>query len=288
MKQVVDYVTQTHGYSQRKACSLTRQHRSTQRKPLRTDPLIELRQRMHEIVATWIRFGYRRVHIMLKREGWQVGKHIVYRLYREEGLCLRAKRPHRRKMAVHREARCQPSGLNQAWSLDFVHDQLSCGAKIRLLTVIDVYSRECLAIEVGSRLRGEDVAKVLNRLVYLRGTPTDNAHIESFNGSLRDECLNINWFASLAEAKRLIEAWRRDDNESRPHMSHNGQSPSEFARNVGLCNGGKVKSTLDFNAKPRPPDPSTSLSTLFLIPTIGQVKLKPSLCAVAAPPLRDW
>jgi putative transposase len=122
MKQVVDYVTQTHGYSQRKACSLTRQHRSTQRKPLRTDPLTELRQRMHEIVATRIRFGYRRVHIMLKREGWQVGKHIVYRLYREEGLCLRAKRPRRRKMAAHRQARCQPSGLNQVWSLDFVHD----------------------------------------------------------------------------------------------------------------------------------------------------------------------
>ncbi|KDA01132.1 DDE-type integrase/transposase/recombinase [Hyphomonas oceanitis] len=74
-------------------------------------------------------------------------------------------------MAVHREARCQPSGLNEAWSLDFVHDQLSCSAKIRLLTVIDIYSRECLAIEVGSRLRGEDVARVLNRLVYLRGAP---------------------------------------------------------------------------------------------------------------------
>jgi putative transposase len=168
-------------------------------------------------------------------------------------------------MAVHRQARCQPKTLNDAWSLDFVHDQLSCGAKIRLLTVIDVYSRECLAIDVGSRLRGEDVARILNRLVYLRGAPqalfadngaeftgqivdlwayhhkvrmdfsrpgtlTDNAYIESFKGSLRDGCLNINWFASLAEAKRLTEAWRRDDNESRPHMAHNGQSPSEFAR----------------------------------------------------------
>ena len=78
------------------------------------------------------------------------------------------------------------------------------------------------------------------------GTPTDNAHIESFNGSLRDECLNINWFASLVESKRLIEAWRRDYNESRPHMAHNGQSPAEFARNVGLCHGGKVKIAAGF------------------------------------------
>tara|TARA_R110000787_G_scaffold4651_1_gene17670 strand:- start:9813 stop:10169 length:357 start_codon:yes stop_codon:yes gene_type:complete len=118
MKQVVDYVRASHGYSERRACRLTQQNRSTQRKPLRRDPLTELRQRMHEIVATRIRFGYRRVYIMLKREGRQVGKHIVYRLYREEGLCLRAKPPRRRKIAVHREARCKPSGLNHAWSLE--------------------------------------------------------------------------------------------------------------------------------------------------------------------------
>ncbi len=281
MKQVVDYVTQAHGYSQRRACKLTRQHRSTQRKPSTRDPLTALRQRMHEIISTRIRFGYRRVHIMLKREGWQVGRNVVYRVYREEGLCLRTKRPRRRKMAAHREARCQPSKLNEAWSLDFVHDQLSCGAKIRLLTVIDVYSRECLAIEVGSRLRGEDVARVLNRLVYLRGapralfadngaeftgqivdlwayhhkvkmdfsrpgTPTDNAHIESFNGSLRDECLNVNWFASLPEARRLIEAWRRDYNECRPHMAHNGKTPTEFAEISGLCHTGQVQIAAGF------------------------------------------
>lgn len=281
MKQVVDYVTATHGYSQRRACKLKCQHHSTQRKPMISDPRTELRQRMHEIVATRIRYGYRRVHIMLKRDGWQVGRHVVYRLYKEEGLCLRAKRPRRRKMAVHREARCQPKALNEAWSLDFVHDQLACGAKIRLLTVIDIYSRECLAIEVGSRLRGTDVARVLNRLVYLRGvpkalfadngaeytgqivdlwayhhkvkmdfsrpgTPTDNAYIESFNGSLRDECLNVNWFTSLSEARRLIEAWRQDYNECRPHMAHNGQSPAEFARNAGLCHDGKVKIAAEF------------------------------------------
>ncbi len=281
MKQVVDYVSRVHGYSQRKACRLTRQHRSTQRKPLIGNPRTELRQRMHEIVAARIRFGYRRVHIMLRREGWQVGKNVVYRLYREEGLCLRTKRPRRRKMAVHREARCLATGPNEAWSMDFVHDQLADGSKLRLLTIIDVFTREALAIEVGSRLRGEHVAVVLNRLVYLRGapkavfcdngaeftgqiidlwaythkvkldfsrpgTPTDNAHIESFNGTLRDELLNTNWFSSITDAARLAEAWRRDYNDSRPHMAHNGKTPTEFAEISGLCHGGQVKIAAGF------------------------------------------
>ena len=281
MKQVVDYVVATHRYSQRKACRLTQQHRSTQRRPSTRDPQTALRQRMHEITSTRIRYGYRRVHIMLKREGWQVGKNIVYRVYREEGLCLRSKRPRRRKMAVHREARCQPKRPNQAWSMDFVHDNLANGSKLRLLTVIDVFTRECLAIEIGARLRGEHVASVLNRLVYLRGkpetvfcdngaeftgqivdlwaythkvkmdfsrpgTPTDNAHIESFNGTLRDEFLNVNWFQSIDEAKELCEAWRRDYNESRPHMAHNGKTPAEFAEISGLCHSGQVQIAAGF------------------------------------------
>jgi putative transposase len=180
MKAVVDYVVASHGYSERRACRLTRQHRSTQRKPSTRDPRLALRQRMREIVATRIRFGYRRVHIMLKREGWQVSKNLVYRVYCEEGLVLRSKRPRRSKMAVHREVRRQPLRANEAWSLDFVHDQLADGAKFRLLTVIDVFSREALAIEVGSRLRGEDVVAVLNRLVQQRGAPS---HLFVDNGA---------------------------------------------------------------------------------------------------------
>ncbi len=108
MKQVVDYVATSHGYSQRRACKLTQQHRSTQRKPSTRDPRTELRQRLHEIATTRIRYGYRRVPILLKRDGWMVGRNVVYRLYREEGLALRTKRPRRRKVVVHREARCQP------------------------------------------------------------------------------------------------------------------------------------------------------------------------------------
>ena len=243
MKTVVDYVTACHGYSERRACALTRQHRSTQRKPIIRDPRTAVRQRMHEIVRTRVRYGYRRVHIMLKREGWSAGRNLVYRLYREEGLRLRTKRPRRRKMAVHREARRQPQRPNEAWSLDFIHDELSNGKKFRALTVVDIFTRESLAIEVGHRLRGEHVVGVLNRLVRRRGAPkylfadngaefteqlvdlwayhhgtridfsrpgkpTDNAFIESFNGSLRDECLNVHWFETLVEAQRLIEAWR--------------------------------------------------------------------------------
>ena len=200
---------------------------------------------------------------MLKRDGWSIGRNTVYRLYREEDLALRSKRPRRRKMAVHREARCRPTRPNEARSLDFVHDQLSNGQKLRALTVVDIFSRESLAIEVGQRLRGEHVVEVLNRLVRQRGAPrylfadngaeftghlvdlwayhhgtridfsrpgepTDNAFIETFNGSLRDECLNVHWFATIAEAKALIEAWRRPYNESRPHMALGNQSPQEY------------------------------------------------------------
>ncbi len=150
MKDVVAYVVSSHGYSERRACQVTRQHRSTQRKPSTRDPRTELRQRMHEIVATRLRYGYRRVHILLKREGWQVGRNVVYRLYHEEGLALRTKQSRRRKMVVHRQVRWQPKAPNEAWSLDFVHDQLSNGQKFRMLTVVDVFSREALAIEVVS------------------------------------------------------------------------------------------------------------------------------------------
>lgn len=171
MKQVVAYVTAHHGYSERRPCRLTRQHRSTQRKPSTRDPRVELRQRMREIVQTPIRYDYRRVQIMLRREGWAVSKNLVYRLYREEGLVLRSKRPRRRKMAVHRQERFMPKQRNEVWSLDFVHDQLSSGEKFRTLTIVDVFSREALAIEVGQRLRGQNVVEVMNRLVKTRGAP---------------------------------------------------------------------------------------------------------------------
>jgi putative transposase len=221
--------------------------------------------KMREIAEARVRFGYRRIHTMLRREGWNIGKKLVYRLYREEGLLLRNRGRKRRKMVVQREARYRPGRANEVWSYDFVADQMSNGQKFRSLTIVDIFSREALAIEVGQRLRGENVVEVLNRLVMQRGAPkylfadngsefagrlvdlwayhhktridfsrpgkpTDNAFIETFNGSFRDECLNVHWFASLEEARVTIEAWRRDYNESRPHMALGNIPPLEYIR----------------------------------------------------------
>ncbi|WP_247654129.1 MULTISPECIES: IS3 family transposase [Microvirga] len=267
LKQEVRYVQASHGYSERRACALTGQHRSTQRKPLIADPRLELRQRMHEIVRTRVRYGSRRVHILLKREGWTVGRNVIYRLYREEGLAPRSKQPRRRKMVVQRQARCQPKRSNEAWSLDFVHDALSTGQTFRALTVMDLFTREGAGdrgrAAAAGRARGrgaqpsggpargpqylfadngtEFTGHLVDLWAYHHGTridfsrpgkPTDNAHIETFNGSLRDEYLNLHWFETIAEAKRIIEAWRRDYNESRPHMALGNQTPQEYALRI--------------------------------------------------------
>lgn len=264
----MDYIVEHHGCSKRRACRLVKQHRSTHYYRSVKDRREDLRVRMREIARTRVRYGYRRIHVLLKREGWQLGKHQMYRLYGEEQLQLRSKLPKRRKMLVSRRERCKPTQANQAWTLDFVADQLSSGQKFRALTVVDVYTREALAIKIGQRLRGEDVVAVLNGLVAARqapkfvfvdngsefsgrlldlwayhhnvridfsrpGKPTDNSFIETFNGSFRDECLNVHWFESLEDAKASIEAWRADYNESRPHMSLKDLSPAEFARRSG-------------------------------------------------------
>ncbi len=219
---------------------------------------------MREIARTRVRYGYRRIHVLLRREGWTLGRSQVYRLYTEESLQLRSKLPKRRKMMVARRERYVPRRPNQAWSMDFVADQLVNGNRFRPLTIVDVFSREALAIEVGKQLRAENVVDVCNRLVATRGAPkrvftdngsefsggmfdlwayhhgmhidfsrpgkpTDNSFVESFNGSLRDECLNVPWFDSLEDAKEKIEGWRRDYNESRPHQALNEQTPAEFA-----------------------------------------------------------
>jgi putative transposase len=193
----------------------------------------------------------------------------MYRLYSEEQLQLRSKLPRRRKMVVTRQAKIKPVKPNEAWSMDFVSDQLANGMRFRTLTIVDVFSKEALAIEVGQRLRSDHVVAALNRLVAHRGPPqylfvdngaefsgqlldlwayhhkaridfsrpgkpTDNCHIETFNGSFRDECLNLHWFETLEEAKAIIEDWRRDYNESRPHSTLNDLSPAEFVRQAGL------------------------------------------------------
>ena len=261
---MVRYVHDHYAMPWRRACRLVRLHRSVFYDRSVKDPRLALRGRMHEIARTRVRYGYRRIHILLRREGWQLGRNQAYRLYREEALQLRSKLPKRRKMVATRRERFVPRRANEAWSMDFVSDQLTNGDRFRALTIVDVFSREALAIQVGHSLRGEHVVDVCNQLVARRqapkrvfvdngsefsgrlfdlwayhhgvqldfsrpGKPTDNGFIETFNGSLRDECLNVHWFASLEEAKEKIEGWRRDYNESRPHQALNEQTPAEFA-----------------------------------------------------------
>ena len=265
--QALEYVRGHYGISVRRACRLVQLSRSTPYYKRRKDQRPELRQRMRELAHTRVRYGYRRLHVLLKREGWQLGRSQCYRIYGEEALQLRSKLPKKRKMVVQRRQRMLPTKPGEAWSMDFVADQFSHGGKFRILTVVDVYTRTALAVHAGHRLKGEDVVEVLNRLVRHHGAPraifvdngseftgrlmdmwayhhgvrldfsrpgkpTDNSFVETFNGSLRDECLNVHWFASLGEARSLLEAWRREYNEIRPHSALDDLTPAEYARRM--------------------------------------------------------
>jgi putative transposase len=207
-RPVVEYIRDHYGVPRRRACRLVGLHRSVFYYRSMKNPRLELRGRMRELARSRVRYGYRRLHVLLKREGWSLGRNQAYRLYCEEGLQLRSKRPRRRKMGVTRRERYVPRRVNQAWSMDFVSDQLADGRRIRALTIVDVFSREALAIEVGQRMRAENVVEVCNRLVARRGKPkrvfVDNAYIESFNARLRDECLNSRWFESVDDARQTL------------------------------------------------------------------------------------
>jgi len=262
-RPVVAYLCDHYGVPLRRACRLVRLHRSVLYYASVLNPRLELRERLRELARVRVRFGYRRLHVLLRREGWAHGRDVTYRVYNEESLQLRSKLPRRRKTAVTRRERFSPHRPNEAWSMDFVSDQIANGQRFRALTIVDVFSREALAVVVGTRLRAEDVVAACNALAAKRGAPkrvftdngsefsgrvfdlwayhhgvqidfsrpgkpTDNAFVESFNGSLRDECLNANWFESIDDAKAKIEAWRVDYNESRPHQALGEQTPNEF------------------------------------------------------------
>ena len=161
--------------SERRACVVIRLNRGTYRYQSHQDPRTELRMRMREIAAVRVRYGCRKILVLLQREGWAVGKSLVMRLYREEGLALRRTVPRKRRVVrnMERRERMKPAGPNQVWSLDFVSDPLADGRRFRALTVVDVYTRESLAIEAGQSLRGEDVVRVLQSLQKDRGGPEE-------------------------------------------------------------------------------------------------------------------
>lgn len=251
--------------SQKRACRVIMLQRASWYYRSRKDEQAALRMRIKEIAAVRIRYGYLRIHVLLKREGWKINHKRVYRLYREEGLNLRAKRPRKRVSATPRIGRSVITEMNQCWSMDFVSDTLFDGRRFRALTIVDNFSRECLGIKADQGITGEHVVGLLERICFSRGAPgmirvdngpefiskaldkwayentvtldfsrpgkpTDNAFIESFNGSFRDECLNVNWFQSLGDARAKIETWRKEYNEFRPHSSLGDLTPRDFAR----------------------------------------------------------
>ena len=257
-------VQATHGVSERRSCVALGVERSTiGYRSTKTDQA-PLRLRIRDLAKTRVRYGYFRIYILLRREGWMVNHKRFYRLYREEGLSLRLKRPRRHVSAANRERQPAATTPNALWSMDFVSDALFDGRRLRALTVVDAFTRVALAIEVDQGIKGDRVVAVITRLALIRGAPrtirvdngpefvskaldrwayengvtldfsrpgkpTDNAFVESFNGRLRDECLNAHWFLSLADAKSKIEAWRRQYNESRPHTALGWLTPQEFA-----------------------------------------------------------
>jgi len=259
----VSWAIKDKGYSQRGACALVGLEPKTYRYASQRADDGALRQRLKELALERRRFGYRRLYILLRREGVVLNHKKLYRLYREERLMVR-KRGGRKRALGTRAPMAIPQGKNQRWSLDFVLDALACSRRFRILTVVDDFSRECLALVVDNSLSGIRVARELDRVVETRGKPcmvvsdngteltsramlgwqedrgvqwhyiapgkpTQNGFIESFNGRLRDECLNEHLFTNLSEARRIIEAWRIDYNTRRPHTSLNGLTPAEFA-----------------------------------------------------------
>lgn len=268
MKASVEHIRQKFAFTERRGCRLLLVPVSSYRyKPSQNDD--GLRNRLIALAREKPRFGYRRLHVLLGREGEQVNHKRVHRIYREAGLALRRKR---RKHCVRSST---PLGIytaaNQEWALDFVHDAVASGRSIRVLTVIDAYTRESLATEVDTSFAGLRVTRVLDQIIAERGQPraircdngpeltsrhflawaldrkidlvhiqpgkpTQNAYVESFNSRLREECLRVSWFQNLFEARRIIANWRRDYNERRPHSSLKYRTPAEFA---AQASGGK-------------------------------------------------
>ncbi len=264
-RERVGYLKSTYGIGTRRACLVLRFNRATHyyQGRLRAKNAI-LIDRIKSIATTRVRYGYRRIHVLLRREGVVVNHKRVYRLYAAEGLNLRAKMPRRRRAVVARSMRMIADRPNQVWAMDFMHDRLADHRKVRLLTIVDLYSRECVALEVAYSFRSEDVVRVLERVCRERslpksircdngtefvaepldkwafwnkvtldfsrpGKPIDNAFCESFNGRVRAEFLNPSYFETLAQARRAAGIWRHDYNTFRPHSMLGNRTPAETA-----------------------------------------------------------
>jgi putative transposase len=259
---LAEWAQTVYRLSQRRAAGLIPVHNGTLRYRSTRDRQEALRQRLRELAAVRVRFGDRRLTVLLKREGWRVNAKRIYRLYDDEGLTVRTK-PRKKLASRARVPLPAPTRPNERWSMDFVSARTADGRWFRTLTVLDVYTRESLALVADRSLTGVKVAASLTpivgrrgapvaimvdngsefvsramdawayahevRLEFIRpGKPVENAFIESFNGRLRDECLNAHVFASTIEAQRVLDVWRQDYNHVRPHSALQDRTPVEM------------------------------------------------------------
>jgi putative transposase len=264
MRKDVAFAVEQFPMTERRACKLVGLDRSSYRYEPRRDHNVELRQELVSVARQKPRYGYRRLHALLSKRGFAVSAQRVYRVYKAEGLMVRRLR-RRRLSRVAVASNLVRS--NQEWALDFVADALATGRGIRALTVVDAFTRENLSLEVDTSLSSRRVTRALEAVIERRGMPEaircdngpeltsrhflswceerkiqlihiqpgrpmQNGHIESFNGRLRDECLNANWFHNLADARAKIKAWRDEYNGERPHSSLGYRTPNEFAEQL--------------------------------------------------------
>jgi putative transposase len=269
-REAVAQAVEVHGVSERRACRILGADRSSTRYRSVRPPEAELRARLRELAAERRRFGYRRLHILLRREGYVVNRKKTQRLYREEGLTVRRRKGRKRALGA-RAAREVAALANQRWSLDFVHDQFADGRRFRVLNVVDDATRECLAAIPDTSISGKRVVRELDDLIARRGRPaaivsdngteftsnaaigwatatkvdwhyiepgkpTQNGFVESFNGRMRDELLNETLFFSLAHAKAAIARWATDFNHCRPHSALGYLTPAAYAANLAATN----------------------------------------------------
>lgn len=262
-RKTVKYLIFAYKVSERRACQVIKSWRAMVRYLSVAKDQAYLIKRIREIATIRVRYGYRRIHTLLRREGWKVNPKRIYRLYREEDLQMRLKPPRRRVSIKTRQEPIIAKRKNECWSMDFVSDELFDGRRIKVLTIVDNFTRESLCASANFRFKGVDVTKALDEVVKAHGSPesikvdngpefiskevdlwayshgvkldfsrpgkpTDNAFIESFNGRFRQECLNQHWFLSMEDAISKIEEWRKDYNQVRPHSSLGGRTPEEF------------------------------------------------------------
>jgi putative transposase len=262
-REAVTHLMVTHQFGVTRSCGLIGISRSLYRYESKRPDDASLKERLTELAGHKRRYGYRRLHVLLRREGWLLNWKRTYRVYREAGLVVR-RRKRKRIAGTERLQKVLATGPNQSWSMDFVSDGFVDGRRLRCLNIVDDFTRECLAIEVDTSLPGRRVVSVLERLAEFRGLPQSvtldngpefiskaldewayrqqlqlrfiepgkpqqNCYVESFNGKFRDECLNEHWFLSMRHAREVIATWRQEYNEERPHSSLDDQTPKEFA-----------------------------------------------------------